>query len=93
VDALNRNLVFVSDEEKDFQAKIPNQTTFVSKVAMESGNKSFHVITEIHEIQNIFTLSKVTKERLEQLVEKNSQVHVRTMLGYFKCNLSTTNYE
>jgi len=39
---------------------------------MESENRSLHNRTEIHEIQNIFTLSKVTQKRLEQLVEKNS---------------------
>jgi hypothetical protein len=61
VDALSRNPVFVSNEVKDFQAKIPYQTIIVSKPTMESGTKSLHVRNKIHEIQNIFTLSKATK--------------------------------
>ncbi len=56
VDALNRNHVFVSDEEEDFQAYILDQTTTISKAVMESGNRSFHDKTKIHEMQNIFIL-------------------------------------
>jgi hypothetical protein len=72
VDVLSKDHVFVLDEKENFQAKIPNQTIVISKATMESGNISLHDRTKIHEIQNIFTLSKVTQKRLEQLVEKNS---------------------
>jgi hypothetical protein len=60
VDVLSVDHVFVLDEKKNFQAKIPNQTIVISKATMESGNRSLHDRIEIHEIQNIFTLSKVT---------------------------------
>jgi hypothetical protein len=72
VDALRMNHVFVSNEEEHFQVEILDRTIVVSKATMESGNRSFHDKTKIHEIQNIFILLEMTKKRLEQLVEKNS---------------------
>ncbi len=103
VDALSRNPIFVSNEAKDFQVEIPDDAKTISKIVIESGDRSLHDKTKIHDMQNIFTLSKATKERLEQLVEKNSQdqtqefnpkkIHLRTLLIYFKHNLSTIDYE
>jgi predicted RNA-binding protein (virulence factor B family) len=52
----------MSNEEENFQVEIPNQTIIVSKATMESGNISLHDRTKIHEIHNIFTLSKMTKK-------------------------------
>jgi predicted RNA-binding protein (virulence factor B family) len=60
------------NEEENFQVEILDQTIVVYKATMESGNISFHDKIEIHEIHNIFTLSKVTKKELEQLTKENS---------------------
>jgi hypothetical protein len=70
VDVLSMDHVFVLDEKENFQAEVPNQTIVISKATMESGKRSLHDRTKIHEIENIFTLSKVTQKRLEQLAEK-----------------------
>lgn len=103
VDALNKNHVFVSNEEGYFKAYIPDQATTISKTAMESRNRSFHDKTKIHEIQNIFILLEMTKERLEQLADENSHeqrqelilknVPICTLSGYFKHNLYIIDYE
>jgi hypothetical protein len=70
VDALNMNLEFVSKEE-DFLVQILDQGTTITKIIMETGDRC-HDRIEIHEIQNIFTLSEIIKEGLKQPTKENS---------------------
>ncbi len=64
VDALNKNPMFVSNENEDFQGEVLNQVVFVSKNAMKDGIQFMINNSKFHEMPNLFTLSKVTDDLL-----------------------------
>jgi hypothetical protein len=85
VDALNINLLFVSDENEDFQVEVLNQMVFVSKNATKDGIQFMTSNFEFHEMPNLFTLLKVTNDLLletkkkEDLVMKSHELALRRL--------------
>ncbi len=72
IDALNKNLMFILQDNEDFQVEIPDQTMSSSNSVMEKGVQLVTDNIEFLEISNFFTLSEVIDDMLlETIREKN----------------------
>jgi hypothetical protein len=81
VDSLNKNPMFVYEDNEDFQVEIPNHIMSSSNSAMEKEVKFVTNNIKFPKIPNFFTLSKVTNDMLlETTRETNSIIQSRELI-------------
>lgn len=74
VDALGKNLIFVSNDNEDFQVEVLDQVVFVSKSAIENEVCFRTDSSKFHEMPNLFTLSKKSDDLLLKTTKGKGQL-------------------